>query len=239
MESRGLGGGPSHQELRPDEDSGASEFALKVHQASMLGFSLDSNSAPAPGNHHATTFSQWLPYHSSPASPSKSPRPLEYFPFPAAHQSHGQDSWSPLQITGVPTQSTSYAQPLRKPHHQVGDIDPGYSNCQYSPSSDNDRKYHAFPSSDSGYGSKKGASSVATSFGGVDSSFCSQSSTNEYGQPASALSFNHSPIEDIDGPNDAIEILESPHLYQEMKCDYPRCRWVGKCASDKRYVPCR
>lgn len=218
----------SHHELRPDNLS-ASEFALRV-QASMLGIQLAPYSAPGPGTHAATS-NEWPPKHNPPPSSSTSP-PLDYFSPPPTRLANQQDAWNPLQVTGVPTQAAGYAQQFNRAY-QGDDIGSGYSKGQHSPASECDGKYNPFSSSDSGYGSKSGtASSVVTSFV-VDTSFGSQTSSNEckLGERTPAFEQNAVPYDET---TNAAEPLS--FLYHDMRCSYPGCDWTAKCPSDKRCV---
>lgn len=221
MEAR-AGSGLPQQELRSDN--------LRF-QEPILGIPLVSDS---PGTNAATS-NQWPPYHNPPSSSSRS-RPLDYLSHHAAHMANQQDAWNPLQVTGVPAQAAGYVQPFNK-SYQGTDIDGRYSSFQHSPTSEIDGKYNTFNSSDSGYGSKSGkASSVATSFA-VNSSFGTQTSSNEYEQAECASAFEQSVAPYGDGSSDTAHLSEQLScFYQELRCDYPGCEWVGKCPSDKRCV---
>ena len=189
----------------------------------MVGFQFVPDSAFTSRSHACP------PYHNyNYPTPSTGSRHLDY---PASHTmrvSDTEDVWNPLRLA---------THTLALPFPQYNKIQPAcidgrYSNSQYSPSSEHNGKYN-FHSPDSGYGSKGTASSVSTSF--ADSTYGSQPAPNE-------LEPEHVEVSTLDQNafqcNDELpdsEILDPSSLAcPEVKCDFPGCKWTGKCPSDKR-----
>lgn len=125
-----------------------------------------------------------------------------------------QDAWNPLQITGVPANN-----PCSSLSHMNADFYFSNNHNHYGPPSECESQYMSSLHSDSGYGTASCAtpSLVPSSYGVEMTSSPSQMDT----QDQTTCLFNQS----------------SPsHMYTgSVKCEYPRCSWVGKCLSDKRY----
>ncbi|CAL5868658.1 uncharacterized protein PFLUO_LOCUS2885 [Penicillium psychrofluorescens] len=124
-----------------------------------------------------------------------------------------QDAWNPLQITGVPANN-----PCSSLSHMNADFYFSNNHNHYGPPSECESQYMSSLHSDSGYGTASCAtpSLVPSSYGVEMTSSPSQMDT----QDQTTCLFNQS----------------SPsHMYTgSVKCEYPRCSWVGKCLSDKR-----
>ncbi|KAL4888699.1 hypothetical protein BDV59DRAFT_136847 [Aspergillus ambiguus] len=188
-----------------------SDFALgDPASASFLGFQF----GPEPILPH------WPPYH-----PQSSSSSVDYPQFRHPRMTNDQDAWNPLQVTGVPTNPPAVPISHLGKSQPVPSLDRRYSIGQYSTPSENGSQYNGIHPSDSGYSSHSCATrSVATTTSYAIDSACSPCSgppEQEQDDRASMLDLNP-----VDQPP-----LLCPDV---IRCDYPGCRWTGKCPSDKR-----
>ncbi|KAJ5358634.1 uncharacterized protein N7496_011047 [Penicillium cataractarum] len=139
-----------------------------------------------------------------------------------------QDAWSPLQVTGVPTNPSS----MSHMNMAIGDREGGYAKHHYRTPSDCGSQYMgSLHSGDSGYGGSNSCAthSVVTSSYGVDSMSSPQIGPKEQGFGESLAMFSQA----FSGPPIfTAGLVCSPD--DSVKCDHPACTWVGKCPSDKR-----
>ncbi|KAL4944357.1 hypothetical protein BDV06DRAFT_187672 [Aspergillus oleicola] len=208
--------------------------------ASFLGFQFGiADPSTMPSHHHYASFlNQWLP-----PKQSTSPVPqLEYSHYSSARFMSNQDSWNPLQVTGVPANVTYSMRPFGRAHQMVGPgldrrcSDGHHSTCTSSETGETTSQYNGLHSSDSGYSSQSWATrSVAASYA-VDSA-CSPLAPQDCEQeekpnPMGIGLTRHSEALDL------TERPESPSpsllCHDTIKCNYPGCPWIGKCPSDKR-----
>ncbi|KAL4969250.1 putative C2H2 finger domain protein [Aspergillus stella-maris] len=209
--------------------------------ASFLGFQFGAGAADPSINpshhHHASFLNQWLP-----PKQSTSPIPqLEYSHYSSARFMSNQDSWNPLQVTGVPANVTYSMRPFGRAHPIVGPgldrrcSDGHHSTCTSSETGETASQYNGLHSSDSGYSSQSWATrSVAASYA-VDSA-CSPLAHQDCEQdekPSIGIgSMRHS--ESLDLAEQPASPSPSLLCHDTIKCDYPGCLWIGKCPSDKR-----
>ncbi|KAL4951312.1 hypothetical protein BDW69DRAFT_170355 [Aspergillus filifer] len=209
--------------------------------ASFLGFQFGTGAADpstiSAHHHHATFLNQWLP-----PKQSTSPIPqLEYSHYSSARFMSNQDSWNPLQVTGVPANVTYSMRPFGRAHPIVGPgldrrcSDGHHSTCTSSETGETASQYNGLHSSDSGYSSQSWATrSVAASYA-VDSA-CSPLAHQDCEQdekPSMGIgSTRHS--ESLDLAERSASPSPSLLCHDTIKCDYPGCSWIGKCPSDKR-----
>lgn len=140
-----------------------------------------------------------------------------------------QDAWSPLQVTGVPTNPSS----MSHMNMAIGDRE-GYPKHHYRTPSESGSQYMgSWHSEDSGYGGSNSCAthSVVTSSYGVDSMSSPQIGLKEQGFGESLATFNQA---FVSPPIFTAGLVGSPD--ESIKCDHPACKWVGKCPSDKRYT---
>ncbi|KAJ5092191.1 hypothetical protein NUU61_007061 [Penicillium alfredii] len=164
-------------------------------------------------------------------SSSTDPHPLYYLPCHSTRLAGNQDAWNPLQVTGVPDQSSLS-------HMQVpaatGDSDFHFSKYYCSDPSENGSQYMgSLHSTDSGYGTASCATqSVVTSSQGLDSTSSPLIAAKDHSSGELSTCFEQTSY----GPTFASELVESPsQLFDgSVRCEHPSCSWVGKCPSDKR-----
>lgn len=178
--------------------------------SALLSLSLGSGpSSVSQGQvpvHWPTSYSHLI------SSPNTAPAP-EYMPYHVSRRTCDQDAWNPLLVTGVPSDpaTTLSLQP----------IPVKYSTCPQSAPSESSSVLNAFKSSDSGYGTQSCATrSVRNSSHAVDSS-CSPQLTS------------HHELESMEDVNSS---SAQGREEESIKCDYPNCKWIGKCPSDKKLV---
>ncbi|KAL4784255.1 hypothetical protein BJX76DRAFT_357217 [Aspergillus varians] len=225
---RGISSTPSQAELSPN---GPSSDLTPGDPASFLGFQFGTDPG-APSHNHASFLNQWLPPPKHSTSPT--PQPLDYSHYSSARFMSNQDSWTPLQVTGVPANVTFSTRPLGRVQ-QMGEFDRRCSTGQYSTPSETGSQGNGLHSSDSGYSTRSWTSrSIAASYA-VDSACSPHLAPQDYEQDEKML-----PL-DIGSAHhgEAMDIAErpgSPSLFygDAIKCDYPGCLWTGKCPSDKR-----
>ncbi|KAJ0421033.1 hypothetical protein BJY00DRAFT_312452 [Aspergillus carlsbadensis] len=197
---------------------------------SFLGFQFGPDVGVHPYNHGS--LNQYLPLPKQSASPT--PQPIDYFHYPSARFMSNQDSWNPLQITGLPANVSFVTRPMGRAHHMNG-FSRRCSTDQYSTPSETGSQYNGLHSSDSGYSTRSCTTrSIAASYA-VDSACSPSLIPHDYEQDEKV------PPWDINstGHGDSIDIAEQPDspslLSLDMiKCEYPGCTWTGKCPSDKR-----
>ncbi|KAF9894221.1 hypothetical protein FE257_007723 [Aspergillus nanangensis] len=223
-----IGPVPSQSDLTADGLTTSSELA-PGDPASFLGFQFGPEPAVLP-HHHASILNQWPLYHpSSPAS-----QPLDYPHFHHSRLTNDQDAWNPLQVTGVPTNSSAFGmQYLGKPQ-PMNAFDRRCSTGHHSTPSENGSQCNGIHPSDSGYSSRSCTTrSVANSYA-FDSAASPYLAPHEYEHDdrASALDLVSHYTETV---LDTTENVDSPMLCHDIiRCDYPGCQWTGKCPSDKR-----
>ncbi|KAL4913154.1 hypothetical protein BDW62DRAFT_205802 [Aspergillus aurantiobrunneus] len=225
---QGISSTPSQAELT---SYGPSSEVTPGDPASFLGFQFGADPGVLSHN-HASFLNQWLSPPKQTASPT--PQPLDYAHYSSARFMSNQDSWSPLQVTGVPTNVTFSTRPMGKAQ-QMGGFDRRCSTGHYSTPSETGSQYNSLRSSDSGYSTRSWTTrSVAASYA-VDSACSPRLAPQDYEQdekmlPLETGSTHHSEAMDI------VEQPKSPSLlcHDAIKCDYPGCPWTGKCPSDKR-----
>lgn len=208
----------------PPDSLKSSEFALGDHSFIGLQFASDR---PAASQNHASSLNQW-PYHGLPSSPTTS----QYPPPIHTRLSKSQDAWNPLHLA---VQTANFSSQPHNKFQQSGGVDSGHPNSQYSSFSDNDGKYNYFHSPGSAYGGKRGtASSVTTSF--ADSAYGSQlSNEHELDQAESPSALEQRAVQYSDDQADTREMPDPSTIpVPDLKCEYPGCRWTGKCPSDLR-----
>ncbi|KAH3200109.1 hypothetical protein KXW44_009296 [Aspergillus fumigatus] len=224
---------PDHH---PTDGSTSSSHVALGDPASFLGIQFGSDPAVLPHD-HSSILHPWLPCgsnHPSPSSLSPAPNYLEYYQYHTPQSFNHQDAWNPLQVTGVPLNTSAFnLQPVGKPY-QINDyIDRRRSTGQYSTPSENDSQYNGLASGDSGYGSRSCTTrSIAASSFAVDSACSPHLGPHEYELDDRTTTFDLGPS----ACGEAVEKTEqhnAPCEY-EIKCDYPECNWKGKCPSDKR-----
>ncbi|KAL3465382.1 hypothetical protein BJX64DRAFT_64868 [Aspergillus heterothallicus] len=195
--------------------------------ASFLGFQFGPDLGVHPYNHGS--LNQYLPPPKQSASPT--PQPMDYFHYPSARFMSNQDSWNPLQVTGLPANVSFVTRPMR---HMNG-FSRRCSTDQYSTPSETGSQHTGLHSSDSGYSTRSWTTrSIAASYA-VDSACSPNLNPQDYEQDEKV------PPIDINSTHlgDAMDIADrpdSPSLLSldTIKCDYPNCTWTGKCPSDKR-----
>ncbi|KAL4927900.1 putative C2H2 finger domain protein [Aspergillus undulatus] len=209
--------------------------------ASFLGFQIGPD--PNVVSHSHTSFlNQWPP-----PKQSTSPTPqLEYAHYSSARFMSNQDSWNPLQVTGVPANVTFSMRPLgRVPQMGMGMgmgvldrrcSDGHPSTYTSSETGETTSQYNGLHSSDSGYSSRSCTTrSIATSYA-VDSA-CSPFAQQDCEQDEKPARIDLGSAHQGE-VLDLAERTESPApsliCHDVIKCDYPGCSWVGKCPSDKR-----
>ncbi|EAW20079.1 putative C2H2 finger domain protein [Aspergillus fischeri NRRL 181] len=224
---------PDHH---PTDGSTAPSHVALGDPASFLGIQFGSDPAVLP-HEHSSILHPWLPCGSnrpSPSSLSPAPNYLEYYQYHTPQLFNHQDAWNPLQVTGVPLNTSAFnLQPMGKPY-QINDyIDRRRSTGQYSTHSENDSQYNGLASGDSGYGSRSCTTrSIAASSFAVDSACSPHLGPHEYELDDRTSTFDL-------GPSAYGEVAEKTEQHNapcdyEIKCDYPECNWKGKCPSDKR-----
>ncbi|KAI9934428.1 hypothetical protein ASPWEDRAFT_175157 [Aspergillus wentii DTO 134E9] len=217
---------PSPVELSSDGLTAPSDLALG-DPTSLLGLQFGSDPAAFSRN-HTSILGHWLSYNNQ-SPPSPRTRPLDYpqYHVPRISVSSDQDAWNPLQITGVP--AAFGMQHMGKPSH-MGDMDGRYSHYQYSTPSETGSQYNGLQPSDSGYGSK----SCATR--SVIDQVCSPKAAPREQEHEQGGLFDHAPVKYGEEAGDSMEKMESSSLMGQdsIHCDYPGCRWTGKCPSDKK-----
>ncbi|GFF57319.1 hypothetical protein IFM62136_03392 [Aspergillus lentulus] len=220
----------------PADGSTASSHVALGDPASFLGIQFGSDLAVLP-HEHPSILHPWLPCgsnHPSPSSLSPAPNYLEYYQYHTPQLLNHQDAWNPLQVTGVPLNTSAFhLQPIGKPYQTNDYIERRCSTGQYSNPSENDSQYNGLASGDSGYGSRSCTTrSIAASSFAVDSACSPHLGPHEYELDDRTSTFDL-------GPSAYGEVAEkteqrnAPCDY-EIKCDYPDCNWKGKCPSDKR-----
>lgn len=178
--------------------------------SALLGLSLGSDPSGVSQSRVLVHWPASSPHFIS--SPNTAPAP-EYTPYHVSRRVCDQDAWNPLLVTGVPSNpaTTLSLQP----------IPVKYSTCPQSAPSESGSVLNAFKSSDSGYGTQSCATrSARNSSHAVDSS-CSPQQTSHH-ELESVEDVNSSPAQ---GRGE-----------ESIKCDYPNCKWIGKCPSDKKFV---
>ncbi|KAL4872185.1 hypothetical protein BDV12DRAFT_151500 [Aspergillus spectabilis] len=197
--------------------------------ASLLGFQFGTDQGVLPHSH--ASFNQWLPPAKHSNSPT--PQPQDCANYSSARFLSNQDSWNPLQVTGVPPYVGFLTRPMGR-IHQVGGLDRRCSTGHHSDPSETGSQYTGLHSSDSGYSTRSWTSrSIAASYA-VDLACSPYLAEQEYEQdeklPLDTSSTGHSEAMDI------AERSASPSLlcHDTIKCEYPGCPWTGKCPSDKR-----
>lgn len=139
---------------------------------------------------------------------------------PYFYSRNDQDAWNPLMLTGVPAASIA--------HMNVPvPADYCYSHHPYSEPSENGSQHlDSYTSADSGYG---GTSCATQSV--VASNYADSSPPQEREEGICDFQFTS-------GSPSTSEFVESPSMLDgSIRCDHHSCPWVGKCPSDKRYVP--
>ncbi|KAL2824518.1 hypothetical protein BDW59DRAFT_162405 [Aspergillus cavernicola] len=225
---QGISSTPSQAELSPN-GLPSSDLTLG-DPASFLGHQFGTDSGVLPHN-NASFLNQWSPHKQS---TSPTPQQMDYFHYPSARFMSNQDSWSPLQVTGIPTNVAFASRPMGKAH-LISGFDRRCSTGQYSTPSENGSQYNGLHSEDSGYSTRSWTTrSIAASYA-VDSACSPYLGPHEYERdekvpPLDISSTHHSEAMDI------AEEPESPSLlcHDTIKCEYPKCPWTGKCPSDKR-----
>ncbi|KAL2854307.1 hypothetical protein BJY01DRAFT_44780 [Aspergillus pseudoustus] len=214
-------------------------------QADLSPNGLPSSSDPTPGDPGSFLGFQFgpdlgvHPYHHGPLttpqkfelSASPTPQPMDYFHYPAARFMSNQDSWNPLQVTGLPANVNFVTRPMR----HINGFSRRCSTDQYSTPSETGSQYNGLHSSDSGYSTRSWTTrSIAASYA-VDSACSPNLTPQDYDQDEKV------PPMDINSTQqgDAMDIADrpdSPSLLSldTIKCEYPNCTWTGKCPSDKR-----
>ncbi|KAL3475342.1 hypothetical protein BJX99DRAFT_159392 [Aspergillus californicus] len=224
---QGITSTPSQTEVSPN-GLPSSDLALG-DPASFLGHQFGTDSGVLPHN-NASFLGQW-PLHKQSTSPT--PQQPDYFHYPSARFMSNQDSWSPLQVSGISTNVTFASRPMGKAHQMVG-FDRRCSTGQYSTPSETGSQYNGLHSSDSGYSTRSWTTrSIAASYA-VDSACSPHLAPHDYEQDEKVP-----PLDLGTHLGDAMDIADRPDspslLCQDtIKCDYSSCPWTGKCPSDKR-----
>ncbi|KAL5337806.1 hypothetical protein BJX70DRAFT_223774 [Aspergillus crustosus] len=223
---QGISGTPSQAEF--STNGLPSSNLTPGDPASFLGFQFGSDQGVLPHG-HASYLNQWMP--SAKHSNSPTPQPHDCANYSSARFLSNQDSWNPLQVTGVPPYVGFSGRPMGR-IHQVSGLDRRCSTGHSDPS-ETGSQYTGLQSSDSGYSSRSWTTrSVAASYA-VDSAY-SPHLAEEYEQdekaPLDTSSTHHSEAIDM------TERSESPSLLCQdtIGCEYRGCPWTGKCPSDKR-----
>ncbi|KAL2869960.1 putative C2H2 finger domain protein [Aspergillus lucknowensis] len=214
---------PSQAELSPSGPP--SSDPTPGDPASFLGFQFGPFYNHPPVN-------QYLPPPKQSASPT--PQPLDYSHYQSARFMSNQDSWNPLQVTGLPANVSFVTRPMGRPH-QTGGFDRRCSTDQYSTASENGSQYNGIHASDSGYSTRSWTTrSIAASYV-VDSACSPNLGPQDYEQDEKVLPLDISSTHNGDSM-DVADHPESPPLlcHEAIKCEYPNCTWTGKCPSDKR-----
>ncbi|KAE8390703.1 hypothetical protein BDV23DRAFT_154699 [Aspergillus alliaceus] len=202
--------------------------------ASFLGLQFGPDPAVIPHGHVAP-LSQWPAHHHQASSPPPHPNlDVSHYHYPRL-TSH-QDAWNPLQVTGVPVNTSAWGFPTVSKPQQPG-VGRKYSTGQYSATSESGSHFNGFHPSDSGYSSRSCATrSVTTSSYAVESVSSPYLAPHEHEQEDRASTLDLGPSHCSDTVIDAMEVVESPSLlcHDLIKCEYPNCPWTGKCPSDKR-----
>lgn len=206
----------------PSHDSLTAPIAIDLalnDPTALLGLQLGSDPANFPRGH--ASLPHWLPSHPHSIPSSSSTTAPDYAPCHVPRRTCNQDVWNPLQVTGVPANPTAWGlQPI------PADLHGKYPKCQQSaPSASGSlpRNTHPF---DSGYGTQSCTTrSVTNSSYAVDASCSPQLPPRHESELVEGL--DSSSVQDKHDARNGQELI---------KCDYPNCRWAGKCPSDKKYV---
>ncbi|EPS26002.1 hypothetical protein PDE_00938 [Penicillium oxalicum 114-2] len=211
-----------HGIMAPQEESYMHPGLTHGHQA---GLSLDSTLDLEFGlaeSHAQTAAPEW----SSVFAPSAGSPDFCHPYYHPSRLTASQDAWSPLQVTGVPSQSTMSHMQMPKVDHEAGFVRDHYR----TPSETGSQHLGSLHSGDSGYGGTScGTGSVVPSSYGVDSISSPLAGFNEQSFGDSISMFNRAFV----GSTTCSEDFPSS-LVESVKCDHPTCTWVGKCPSDKR-----
>ncbi|KAL4883644.1 hypothetical protein BJY04DRAFT_22460 [Aspergillus karnatakaensis] len=227
---QGISSTPSQAELSPHGPPPSD--LTPGDPASFLGLQFGTDQGVIPHS-QASYFNQWLP--SAKHSNSPTPQPHDCSNYSSTRFLNNQDSWTPLQVTGVPPPYALGALATRPIGriHQVSGMDRRCSTGHSDPS-ETGSQYTGLHSSDSGYSSRSWASrSIATSYA-VDLACSPYLAGQEYEQDEKLLldtsSIHHSEVTDV------VERSMSPSQlgHDVIRCEYPGCPWTGKCPSDKR-----
>ncbi|KAL2794085.1 hypothetical protein BJX66DRAFT_338226 [Aspergillus keveii] len=216
-------------ELSPNDLTSSSDLA-PGDPGSFLGFQFGPDVGVHPYNHGS--LNQYLPLSKQSASPT--PQPMDYFHYPSARFMSNQDSWNPLQVTGLPANVTFATRPMGRTHQMHG-FSRRCSTDQYSTPSETGSQYNGLHSSDSGYSTRSCTTrSIAASYA-VDSACSPSLIPHDYEQdekvpPWDMNSTHHGDAMDIAEQPDSPSLLS----IDTIKCEYPGCTWTGKCPSDKR-----
>lgn len=170
----------------------------------------------------------------SPAQPSpflwsSSPEPIaqSFSPFTTSRLASDQDAWNPLQVTGVPHNTSSS---LLSMNVAVAD---GVSQYNYHTASECGSQYiGSFHSTDSGYDTAScGTQQIVNSSYGMDGTLTSQINAKDQ------TTFFDQSLPNYTAHCDIVSDLSdsgSQSYGGSFKCGHPYCSWVGKCPADKR-----
>ncbi|KAJ5491518.1 hypothetical protein N7539_003085, partial [Penicillium diatomitis] len=191
----------------------------------QVGLSLDPtfdlDFGAAGSNSHMT-----VPDWPSTFAPSAASHDFYHPIYHSSRLAAAQDAWNPLQVTGVPSQSTMSHMCMAD-----GDHEAGFKKGHYrTPSETGSKCLGSLYSGDSGYGGTScDTGSVVPSPYGIDSLSSPMAGSHEQTVGESIAMFNRAFM-------DSAALLEdmTSSLVESVKCDHPTCTWVGKCPSDKR-----
>jgi hypothetical protein len=156
-----------------------------------------------------------------------------------------QGAWNPFHLTGVPEQPGGSTAP---PPEKRRRIDPHWKFPQdrYDSVSEIGSTVAFLAPPDSGYGSRSGSSStrsiVSSAYPTETTPSCQIPHNDDRNNDQIGVDIPS--INDSSSTNDALVGLSGPVQPPEVeipyqnrkKCDYPGCKWTGKCPSDKRCV---
>ncbi|KAN0086814.1 hypothetical protein V8E54_000502 [Elaphomyces granulatus] len=154
-----------------------------------------------------------------------------------------QGAWNPFHLTGVPEQPGGSTVP---PPEKRRRVDPNWKFPQdrYDTVSEIGSTVAFLAPPDSGYGSRSGSSStrsiVSSAYATETTPSCQIPHNDDRNNDQIGVDIPS--INDSSSTNDALVGLSGPVQPPEVeipyqnrkKCDYPGCKWTGKCPSDKR-----
>lgn len=151
-----------------------------------------------------------------------------------------EDAWNPLRITGVSQVSMPDADQALTKRRRKNGSDDGTIHPSKKAYSDIGSQSHNGPPSDSGYGTKSGATgSVAESFHFEDRLAVAPYGTRTVARNSISFPSQFNPGGDGQSPelqsqsgSDAFPLQEK----HPFKCDWDSCLWAGKNLSDKKLV---
>jgi hypothetical protein len=153
--------------------------------------------------------------------------------------SSNQEAWNHLQVTGLQRYPVTPGLPPLERYCRTDDRHWKYPDHKSSWDPELSGPATAFSPSDSGYGSKCSATRSVTSTSyntETISSPCPLTTTDCNTLGVASIGDNNG-VQSGDVSFGIVGPIPAYSPYQnERKCDYPGCKWTGKCPSDKRSV---